>query len=483
MAVVGLLAAAGGAASQTLIAGPESTKQDAAPARSVHQLSSGVLGETRRLEVDLPASFAKTQRPRSYPVIVVLDGESLLDPVVTAARELARHGQIPDAVIVGIHNNGHRLRDLTPPGMSVSGSSRTEGGHRFLEFIESEVLPAVRSQFRTTAAATLVGHSSGGLLATFAPTRPANAFRTIVALDAPVQVDGQRLSRLLIEHAAGANGALRYSSVGAQYGWLPDTWAQLAAAAPGLWRVTQHSLTRESHTSMPLLGAYLGLRDVFADYSRLAAPSFPSTRILPYYEGLTAIYGAPVEPPEVLVRDVIEDFLLEGRGHDARQAFDRLVTAYGAGPQDDETNARVTEAERTPAPAETVDALLATPFPSASEAAPFLGRWAGRTFRNGVEAGTFLVELTAKGQTVTGQLTRHVPASEPLIQPLQFLRIGPDGFTYGVLNGMRPRGMLLYETVIDAGVARGRMRWGGITNPEGAAAPTISVELRRVEQR
>ncbi|HYR29952.1 MAG TPA: alpha/beta hydrolase-fold protein, partial [Thermoanaerobaculia bacterium] len=91
-------------------------------------IKSAILGETRRVFVHLPASFAKNNR--RYPTIVAFDGEFLFRPLVTTTGVLAEQGQIPEAVIVAIDNVDDydgRVRDLTPPGMSVSGSDRNQG--------------------------------------------------------------------------------------------------------------------------------------------------------------------------------------------------------------------------------------------------------------------------------------------------------------------------------------------------------------------
>jgi hypothetical protein len=113
---------------------------------------SRLLGETRRVVVALPASYGRSARDHRYPVAIVLDGESLRGPAATVSAELADNGQIPELVIVAIENT-NRLRDLTPPGLSVSGSSTREGGDRFLDFIERELLPAVDKQLPHDGAA------------------------------------------------------------------------------------------------------------------------------------------------------------------------------------------------------------------------------------------------------------------------------------------------------------------------------------------
>src|SRR4030095_12324967 len=89
-----------------------------------------------------------------------------------------------------------RVYDLTPPGLSVSGSSLNEGGDRFLDFIEQELLPAVDRQFRGGAPRTFLGHSSGGILATYvAATRP--MFRAVVAIDTPTEFGDNWLPKKL----------------------------------------------------------------------------------------------------------------------------------------------------------------------------------------------------------------------------------------------------------------------------------------------
>jgi hypothetical protein len=101
--------------------------------------------ETRRILVVVPDSYKLTSTDRRYPVTVVVDGEYLIAPVAAVTDQLTRSGQIPESVIVAIENVGNaddrvanekRVYDLTPPGMSVSGSNKNQGGDLFLDFIE-----------------------------------------------------------------------------------------------------------------------------------------------------------------------------------------------------------------------------------------------------------------------------------------------------------------------------------------------------------
>src|SRR5215213_5790630 len=160
------------------------------------EIASAIMKETRRILIVLPASYAQSGPDRRYPVTVVVDGEYLTPAVATVSDELARNGQIPESLIVGIENvggagflasNEKRVYDLTPPGLSVSGSNLKQGGDLFLDFIEKELLPAVDRRFRSSAPRTFVGVSSGGVLATHvAATR--STYSAVVCLDAPIHL-------------------------------------------------------------------------------------------------------------------------------------------------------------------------------------------------------------------------------------------------------------------------------------------------------
>jgi predicted alpha/beta superfamily hydrolase len=120
-------------------------------------LTSVILRETREILLVLPSSYSNSSAKRRYPITVITDGEYLLPTISIVYDELSSNGQIPESILVGIKNvtginpeatANKRVHDLTPPGLSVSGSSLNEGGDLFLDFIEDELLPAVARQFR-----------------------------------------------------------------------------------------------------------------------------------------------------------------------------------------------------------------------------------------------------------------------------------------------------------------------------------------------
>ncbi len=446
------------------------------------EMSSAILGETRRVHVALPASFANTSQERRYPVVVVVDGEALTSMLGTVTAHLSRHGQFPESIIVGIENTD-RLRDLTPPGLSVSGSGLDEGGDRFIDFIERELLPHIEKQFRGAAPRTFVGHSSGGILGTYlAATR--SSFSAIVAIDTPMHLGDGWLFDKLMSRATRRDAPLRYVSLETRFGWNDQQWKKFAEAVPPSWRIFRQKLENESHESMTMLASYIGLREAFRDYSMQVAPVAPTTSILAYYEQVGASLGSPVIPPRRLLANVVEDLLAESRGAAARQAFNTLVSGYGPPANSPALAAQISDVERRPPPTVTVESLLATPFSSADEARRFVGDWVGDHWMNPEEprTGRQTLKIRIVDGRVVGETVTRLPHGEVMIQKWTYFRVTPRGFTFGFMNGMRPRGMLMHESTVEGDEVMGISTFGGIdfVMPDGTRPPPIYFAFKRV---
>lgn len=436
---------------------------------SAYTIRSSILGEVRRVNVVFPASYAESPAGRRYPVTIVLDGETKTSATASVADELARHGMIPETIIVAIENadgTRGRVRDLTPPGLSVSGSGLNEGGDRFLDFIERELLPAVDRQWRGAEPRTFIGHSSGGILATYAAAMR-STYRAVIAIDAPVSLGENWLAQKLIGRAAAAPTPLRYACFESRFGWPEASWRTLVATAPPTWKLHRESLRLEGHETLYMLGAYLGLREVFSDYSRLAVQDRPAAEVIPYYAALGRSFGAPLLPPKQLLRDVMDDLLAEGRGAGARAAYDMLVQAYGTPSDDARLLAELREAERRPEPTETVASLLATPFPTPDEASPFIGDWVGSTWMSpdAPRRNQETLRIRVEAGRVVGELLDPAAPPEHRVRKVDYLRVTPGGLTYGFLNGMRPRGVVLWEGTLRGDTLSGTQRWGGVAPP------------------
>ncbi|SMH29987.1 alpha/beta hydrolase [Azospirillum agricola] len=128
--------------------------------------------------------------PEGFPVLYLLDGNSVFGTAVEAMRVTGARGAAmapPPAVVVAIgyptdkpFDLARRARDYTPP--AAGAPEGTGGADAFLAFIENELKPEIERRFRIDRARqTLFGHSYGGLCVLHALFTRSGGFQRYVA--------------------------------------------------------------------------------------------------------------------------------------------------------------------------------------------------------------------------------------------------------------------------------------------------------------
>src|SRR5207253_11365040 len=131
----------------------------------------------------------------------------------------------------------------------------------------------ITQKYRGGAPNILIGHSSGGVIATYAAATGPAAFPVVLSIDAPIDLDNEFLVKSMAKRDRAA--PLRYVSMEARFGWTPAEWQTLTRNAPSNWRLKHERLEGESHESMGFISMYQGLKYAFADYSVVGAPLIP----------------------------------------------------------------------------------------------------------------------------------------------------------------------------------------------------------------
>ncbi len=149
-------------------------------------IDSPTLGETRTINVYLPAPYTADSTAR-LPVLYMPDGgigEDFLH-VAGLVQVSVGNGTMRPFILVGIENTARR-RDLTGP-TTVEEDRKVApvvgGSTAFREFIRTELMPAVRSRYRTTDETAIVGESLAGLFIVETLLLEPEMFDTYIAFD------------------------------------------------------------------------------------------------------------------------------------------------------------------------------------------------------------------------------------------------------------------------------------------------------------
>lgn len=148
--------------------------------KTFDNIRSEKLGEERRITIGLPKSYEENPDKR-YPVLYLLDGDYLFDPFSGAASYGAYWDDLPEMIIIGIHQNknGERYDDCT---IDVNDGLPFEKGANFFEFIGAELVPYIEKKYRTTAFRIIAGHDTTASFINFYLYKEKPLFKAYICL-------------------------------------------------------------------------------------------------------------------------------------------------------------------------------------------------------------------------------------------------------------------------------------------------------------
>lgn len=284
-------------------------------------IRSAVLGESRTIQVALPATYGARHAYTRYPVLYLLDGQKFFQTVTGVVQHLGSDAspRIPEMIVVGIHSQ-QRVRDSSPT-RSLKGPRGEEekdyeasgGADRFLRFLTDELVPFVDRTYSTSGYRLIVGYSFTGLPVMHALFTQPQAFNAYLAIDPSWWWDDyllEREARAFIAAGAVDRRALFVSTTtnNPPPAFLPklryvDTLSSMLQAqqVKGL-RFGQRIYDDETHHSVALRSVYDGLAHVFDGY----APSLDTLyahpeRLEGQYRALSQRLGSEVFLREDLV--------------------------------------------------------------------------------------------------------------------------------------------------------------------------------------
>jgi predicted alpha/beta superfamily hydrolase len=189
------------------------------PNTQVLDLHSKETGADYQLFIATPPGYPMPGK--SYPVVYMLDADYSFALVRNVVQHFVEREDLPPMILVAIAYPGsasdrdtykrNRTRDYTPVFVAEGGygaefQKLSGGGPKFRAFIATELFPFIEKRFPADASdRTLIGHSYGGLFATYVLLSQPALFRRYIIVS-PSLWYGDRVA-FQMEEAASRLGA------------------------------------------------------------------------------------------------------------------------------------------------------------------------------------------------------------------------------------------------------------------------------------
>lgn len=118
------------------------------------EINSKKLNSTRQIKIQLPRNYEENTQ-KKYPIILVLDGDYLFEPVAGNVDFYSYWEDMPQSIVVGIMQGDKRYKDCFFDRTTQFPSGE---GADFFEFLGMELLPYLGNKYRTVDFVVAVGH-------------------------------------------------------------------------------------------------------------------------------------------------------------------------------------------------------------------------------------------------------------------------------------------------------------------------------------
>ena len=125
------------------------------PAQTIYKtINSARLGTERKLKIQLPRNYDQNTE-KTYPLIIVLDGDYLFEPMAGNVDYYSYWDEMPEAIVVGVNQVESREDDSMYDTQRFLPEKR---GALFFEFLGMELLKHMDDNYRTSKFVAIAGH-------------------------------------------------------------------------------------------------------------------------------------------------------------------------------------------------------------------------------------------------------------------------------------------------------------------------------------
>jgi len=151
------------------------------------EVTSAKLNTTREITVVLPPYY-KQNKDKKYPLLLVMDGEYLVDAFKGTIDYTTYWDELPETIIVGINQNYSNQREQDCKINEETGLP-DETGDKFYEFINDELMPYLTKKYRISPFRIIAGHDTTARIANFFMYKATSPFNGYILFNPELATD------------------------------------------------------------------------------------------------------------------------------------------------------------------------------------------------------------------------------------------------------------------------------------------------------
>lgn len=244
-------------------------------------IPSKVLNEERQIYIHVPKRESASPN-KTFPVLYLLDGENHFHILSAYIDYLSYYEIIPPIIVVGIISKDRR-KDLTPTKSTIDyfgkidSTYKTSGGNEhFFQFMQSELIPYIETNYKAGSYKIFAGHSFGGITTINCMFTHPDMFNAYIAISPSLWWDNKYILKLAenkLTKSAYLNKMLFYSTgnegINEQNSFHTDVLkfdSLIVNRTPKGLLYKYKCYPEESHMSEPIVAYYDALRFIYQDW-------------------------------------------------------------------------------------------------------------------------------------------------------------------------------------------------------------------------
>ncbi|MCH2455638.1 MAG: alpha/beta hydrolase-fold protein [Idiomarina sp.] len=148
-------------------------------AAETFQVDSKLINETVTARVALPESYQHSDS-FEYPVMLVMDGSTQFEHIAGNVNFLSTFLIVPEMIVVGVSAKS-RLKHFTHTELE-GYEGRSGGAQHYTRFLQDELLPELKKQYRVSPYTLVTGHSLSGLYTSYLATYHSNFINASISV-------------------------------------------------------------------------------------------------------------------------------------------------------------------------------------------------------------------------------------------------------------------------------------------------------------